>query len=215
VRIVLKASLAVAALALVIVSLCLCWFYFYSGDIPKFSSLAKFAPDSPATISDDCSGSPVQALPSTSIGTNLQNATLAAEGKNDEGYALQIARSLFCNSRLRMLKRHLLEYKASVQLRRRFSPEQLLTMYLNRAYFGNDLIGVENASLRYYGKHASELDVAQAALIAGLLRGPSIYSPERHPERAKERRDLIIQAMLRNGTITSEQADAAEQSALH
>jgi len=114
-----------------------------------------------------------------------------------------------------MLKRHLLEYKASVQLRRRFSPEQLLTMYLNRAYFGNDLIGVENASLHYYGKHASELNVAQAALIAGLLRGPSIYSPERHPERAKEGRDLIIQAMLRNGTITSVQAEAAEQSALH
>ncbi len=107
----------------------------------------------------------------------------------------------------------MLEYKASVQLRRRFTSEQLLTIYLNRAYFGNDLIGAESASLHYYGKHASELDVPQAALIAGLIKGPSRYSPERHPDRAKERRDEVIDAMLRNGSITAEQA-SAQQSAI-
>jgi penicillin-binding protein 2A len=89
-----------------------------------------------------------------------------------------------------------------------------LTIYLNRAYFGNDLVGVENASLHYYGKDASELDIPQAALIAGLIKAPSTYSPERHPDRAIERRNLVIQGMLRNGAITSEQAQAAEQTAL-
>jgi membrane peptidoglycan carboxypeptidase len=116
--------------------------------------------------------------------------------------------------RVKILKRHLLECKASVQLRRRFTHEQLLTIYLNRAYFGNDLIGTENASLHYYGKRASELDLAQAALIAGLIKAPNIYSPERHPDRAKERRDFVIEGMVRNGTITAEQAQMAEESAL-
>jgi membrane peptidoglycan carboxypeptidase len=157
----------------------------------------------------------VQVIPSSSVGKNLQNAVRAAEGEYNATFALQISRSMFCNSRITMLKRHLLEYKAAVQLRRRFTPEQLLTIYLNRAYFGNNLIGAESASLHYYGKHPSELDVAQAALIAGLIKGPSIYSPERHPDRAKERRHLVIQAMLRNGTITSQQAEEAEQSSLH
>jgi penicillin-binding protein 1A len=148
------------------------------------------------------------------VSKNLQNAARAAEGKNDEVLARQISFDLFCDSQTRMLKRHVLEYKASVRLRRRFTPEQLLTIYLNRAYFGNDLIGVESASLHYYGKHASELDIPQAALIAGLIKGPSRYSPERHPDRAKERRDEVIGEMLRNGGITAEQAAAAQQPAI-
>ena len=214
VRIVLKALLAVTAFAVVAVSVCLCWFYFYSGDLPDFSALSKFAPDSPATVVYQCSNRPVQVIPSTLVSKNLQNAARAAESKNDEVLARQISFDLFCDSQTRMLKRHLLEYKASVQLRRRFTPEQLLTIYLNRAYFGNDLIGVESASLHYYGKHASELDIPQAALLAGLIKGPSRYSPERHPDRAKERRDEIIGEMLRNGGITAEQAAAAQQSAI-
>jgi len=113
-----------------------------------------------------------------------------------------------------MLKRHLLEYKAAVQLRSRFTHAQLVTIYLNKAYFGDDLVGAESASLHYYGRRASELDVAQAALIAGLLKAPNYYLPERHPDQAKERRDAVIQSMLKNGTITAEQAEAAEQSTL-
>jgi penicillin-binding protein 1A len=213
VRIGLKVLLVLTSSAVAILTVCVCWLYCYSGDLPNFAALAKFAPESPTTVPSQCSGNPVQVIPSTLVGRNLQNAARAAEG-NNEVLARQISCDLFCNSQSRMLKRHLLEYKASVQIRRRFTPDQLLTIYLNRAYFGNDLIGVESASLHYYGKHASELDVPQAALIAGLIKGPSIYSPERHPDRAKERRDLVLQGMLRNGTITAQQAQAAEQTAL-
>jgi penicillin-binding protein 1A len=213
VRIVLKALLSVlAASAVVMLTVCLCWLSFYSGDLPNLAAVANFAPDSPTTVSSPCFGSPVQVIPSTLVGKNLQNAARAAEGNDDEALARQVSYDLFCKSQTRMLKRHLLEYKASVQIRRRFTHDQLLTIYLNRAYFGNDLIGVESASLHYYGKHASELDVPQAALIAGLIKAPSIYSPERHPDRAKERRDLVIQGMLRNGTITAQEAQTAEQT---
>ena len=203
-----------ATFAVITVLVCLCWFYLYSRDLPDFAALAKFAPDSTTTVANECSGIAVGVIPFASVGKNLQNATRAAEGKSDEILALQISRDLFCNSRTRMLKRHLLEYKASVQLRRRFTSEQLLTMYLNRAYFGPDLIGVESASLHYYRKHAAELDIPQAALIAGLIKAPSMYSPERHPDRAKERRDAVIEAMLKNGTVTAEQAGVAEQTAI-
>jgi penicillin-binding protein 1A len=214
VRIVLRALLAVAVFAVLVASVCFCWFYFYSGDIPHFSELTELAPDSVATARDRCSGSPIQVIPSASVGKNLRNALRAAEGLNDEILALQVSRNLFCNSPMRMLKRHLLEYKAAVQMRRRFTPEQLVTIYLNQAPFGQGLVGAENASMHFYGKHASDLDIAQAAMIAGLLKSPTMYSPERHPDHAKERRDLVIQGMLRSGTITTEQAEAAEQSGL-
>jgi membrane peptidoglycan carboxypeptidase len=72
-----------------------------------------------------------------------------------------------------------------------------LTIYLNRAYFGNDVVGVENASLHYYGKHASELNLPQAALIAGLIKAPAMCSPELHPDRAKMRRDAVIARCFR------------------
>jgi len=213
-RIASRVLLGLAVCAVLIASVCICWFYFYSSDIPHFSDLAELAPDSPRTVSSPCSGTPIRVIPAASMGNNLRGALRAAEGTNDEILAMQVSRNLFCNSRVTMLKRHLLEYKAAVQMRRRFTSEQLVTTYLNQAPFGQDVVGAESASLHYYGKHASELDVPQAALIAGLIKAPSIYSPERHPDRAKERRDLVIQGMLRNGTITAEQAQAAEQIVL-
>ena len=190
-RIVLKALLAVAAFVVAIAVVCLCWFYFYSGDLPHFSELANLTPDSAATVSDKCSANAIRVLPSASLGNNLRNALRAAEGQNYETLAFQVSRKLFCNSGIAQGKRHLLEYKASAQMRRRFNYEQLVTIYLNQADFAKDVIGAENASLHYYGKHAADLDIPQAAMIAGLLKSPTMYSPERHPDRAKERRDFV------------------------
>lgn len=213
-RVVVKALLAVTVFAALTAFGCLYWFYFYSGDLPSVSTLTKLAPNSPATVFDQCSNTPIQVIPATGMGKNLRNAAHAAEGESDQILALQISRDLFCNSRMKSVKRHVLEYKASVQLRRRFTSEQLLTIYLNRAYFGKDLIGVETASLHYFGKHAADLDISEAALISGLMKAPNMYSPERHATQAKERRDSIIDAMLKNGSITPEEASAARQSNL-
>jgi hypothetical protein len=79
VRIVLKALLAVTAFAVVVVSVCLCLFYFYSGDLPNFSALAKFAPDSPATVAYQCSNSPVQVIPSHDVASKTESKTMAEE----------------------------------------------------------------------------------------------------------------------------------------
>jgi len=214
VKIAFKTILVIALLAISVLGVSLCWFYFYSGDLPDFAAVANLAPVSATTVADSCSARTVLVIPFTAIGKDLQSATRAAEGDSKEVMAIQISRGLLCNSRMKPLERHLLEYKASVQLRRRFTFEQLLTIYLNRAYFGDDQVGVENASLHYYGKHASELDIPQAALIAGLIRAPAMYSPERHPDRAKMRRDAAIAVMLKMGSITTEQAEAAVQAAI-
>src|ERR1700756_3530729 len=73
-RIVLKALAMVGAFAVLTLSVCLCWLYFYSADLPDFASLTRFAPELPATVSDQCSSSPVHVIPSASIGNNLQIA---------------------------------------------------------------------------------------------------------------------------------------------
>jgi penicillin-binding protein 1A len=213
-KIAFKAMLAVALLAIVLIGLSLSWFYFYSRDLPDFAAVANFAPESTATVADKCSTSAIRVIPYVSLGKDLESATRAAEGDSADVLALHISRGLFCHSRVKPLERELLEYKASVQLRRKFTFKQLLTIYLNRAYFGPDLVGVENASLHYFGKHASELDIPQAALVAGLLKAPAMYSPEFHPDRAKMRRDAVVAAMLTRGTITSEQAEAVVQAAV-
>jgi penicillin-binding protein 1A len=73
-------------------------------------------------------------------------------------------------------------------------------------------VGIEKAAKHYYGKHSSELDVAQSAMIAGMLRAPSRYSPDLHPDKAKTRRDEVLTTMLSRGSITQMEAEAAMQS---
>jgi membrane carboxypeptidase/penicillin-binding protein len=213
VRILFRAMLGLALLCVLTVAAGSCWLYLYSGDIPNFAALDTFAPASPVTAAYACSPTTISAIPYGGLGQNLRNATRAAEG-NDRALAWQIARRTVCDHRGKMLKRHLLEYKTFVLLRHRFSSEQLLAMYLNTAHFGDGLVGVESASRRYYGRSSSELDISQAAMIAGLLKAPGMYSPENHPDGARARRDAVITAMVKEDTITLVQGQAAMQSSV-
>ncbi len=214
-KVLFRALSATIALGIVALVLCASWLYLYSRDLPNLETLAGFAPDVPATLEEKCSSASVRAIPFTSLSTDLQNATRAAEGDSKEMLAIQISRGLFCDFRSGQLRRHLLEYKASVQLQCRFTFDQMLTIYLNRAFFGRDLYGVENASLYYYGKHTDQLNLPEAALITGLIKAPAMYSPALHPDRAKMRRDAVIGEMLHQGTITSEEAQAAMHAPIH
>ena len=210
-KIASRAIVGILLLGLVSGALASAWFYLYSGDIPGMESIGSFAPDEAVTLYDECSSASNRAVPFTALGKNLVNAAHATEG-GEQTLALQVARSMFCNYQGGMLQRHLLVYKASVQLRRRFNESQLLTILLNRAYFGDASAGVENASQRYYQKHPADLNLAEAAMIAGLMKGPGFYSPLRHPDRAKTRRNDVIAAMLKRGTITEKEAEAAAES---
>ncbi len=101
------------------------------------------------------------------------------------------------------LRRKVQEVIMSVWLEWKFTKDQILTMYLNRVYFGAATFGIEAASRRYFNKSAKELSVYEAAVIAGLLKAPSRYSPNSNPKRARERATVVLTQMADAGYIRS------------
>jgi membrane peptidoglycan carboxypeptidase len=87
-------------------------------------------------------------------------------------------------------------------------------MYLNSIYYGHHATGIEAASQVYFGKHASELSLAEASMLAGLPNGPSLYDPQNHLDLAKQRQAVVLDAMVRQDMISSTQADEAKATKL-
>jgi len=112
------------------------------------------------------------------------------------------------------IRRKLQELILATRLERTFTKDQILELYLNKAYFGDGLYGVEAASLGYFGKHAADLDIAEAALIAGLVKSPSTYAPTVNGTRAVARRNVVLQAMRDTRAIDDRTYRAAATSAL-
>lgn len=106
----------------------------------------------------------------------------------------QLARMSFLTPE-KTIRRKVQEFVLATRLERTFTKDQILELYLNKAYFGDGLYGAEAAALGYFGKHASEVDVAEAALLAGLVKSPSGYAPTSNPARALTRRKIVLQAM--------------------
>ena len=107
------------------------------------------------------------------------------------------------------LMRKLKELFLAFEIEKNYTKEEILEMYLNNAYFGNGAYGVEDASLKYFGVSASEVTVDDAAVIAGALKGPTIYNPVDDYDATLERRNTILQLMADNEFLTQEEADAA------
>lgn len=107
------------------------------------------------------------------------------------------------------LDRKVKEAALAYQLEKKWSKEKILNEYLNIIYFGEGAWGVEAAATEYFGVHAKALTVAQAAMLAGITKSPANYSPRRDPERALERRNLILNKMFQQGYITGDQLRAA------
>jgi len=107
-------------------------------------------------------------------------------------------------------------YEALVTLRLEilFSKARILEMYLNSIYFGHGAYGVEVAAQTYFGHDVSQVDLPEAALLAGLIRAPEIYSPYRDPEAALRRRNLVLDRMVQAGMITPLQAQQAKSTAI-
>ena len=118
-------------------------------------------------------------------------------------------------TRDKTLRRKLREIVVAVRLEGAFTKAQILEMYLNKVYFGDGLYGVEAASLGYFGKHAADLDVAEAALLAGLVKAPSTYAPTVSLERATARRNAALQAMRDARVIDAATYEAAARSGIH
>jgi len=124
----------------------------------------------------------------------------------------QLAKNLFLNPH-RTLRRKLAEAFLAVYLERRYSKREILALYLNQIYLGQDgavsVAGVKAAAGFYFGKKLPDLDLAECALLAGMIRSPYRYNPRRDPDAAIERRDFALSRMLKEGMITQAEMTAA------
>lgn len=102
----------------------------------------------------------------------------------------------------------------SIETEKVYSKKDILTMYLNNAYFGNGVWGVQDASKKYFGKSASDLTVSEAAVIAGMLTSPGAYNPIDHPVAAKQRRNVVLNVMYENKKISSAELSSAKQTGI-
>ncbi|MDQ2666171.1 MAG: PBP1A family penicillin-binding protein [Gemmatimonadota bacterium] len=132
-----------------------------------------------------------------------------------EGFStitMQLARNIFPErlSREKSLVRKLKEAKVARAIEARFSKDRILELYLNQIALGNGSYGIETAAQRYFGKSARELNLAEAATLAGLPKAPERYNPRRFPERAIQRRNTVIEVMRAEGGISDADASLAK-----
>ena len=126
---------------------------------------------------------------------------------------MQLARNLFLSSE-RTAARKVQEAYLAIQIERAFTKEQIFTLYGNQIYLGHGMYGFEAASQFYFSKHAKDLNLTEAALLAGLPKGPVAFSPVLNPEKALRRRNLVLSEMESDGVITHQQAEQAPATPL-
>ncbi len=122
---------------------------------------------------------------------------------------MQLARVSF-DIRDKTLHRKLLEAMLARRIEQKYSKSDILSFYANRVYFGTGLFGVERASQAYFGKHASELNLGEAAMLVGIIRAPNRFSPFRHYEKAIRERNMVLDRMLLLGYVAAQEAAAAK-----
>jgi penicillin-binding protein 1A len=122
----------------------------------------------------------------------------------------QLARLLYLSPE-RSLKRKVQEAILAIWLESHLTKQQILARYLDTAYFGAGAYGVDAAAKRYFGKSAKDVSVSEAAMLAGLVRAPSALEPDRNLGRARERANIVLDAMVQAGAISQQQADVARQ----
>ena len=126
---------------------------------------------------------------------------------------MQLARNLFLSSE-RTSTRKIQEAYLAIQIERAFTKEQIFTLYGNQIYLGSGMYGFEAASEYYFSKHAKDLNLDEAALLAGLPKGPVAFSPILYPEKALRRRNLVISEMEDDKTISHKDAEQARRAPL-
>lgn len=122
----------------------------------------------------------------------------------------QLAKNLYLSPE-KSLRRKVLEVILATQLEKKYSKNDILEMYLNQIYFDRNCYGIENASLKFFGKSARELNLAEGAMLAGVPKNPGRYSPLRHYKEAKARQELVLKRMAEARLITEKEAKSASK----
>ncbi|HUP41310.1 MAG TPA: PBP1A family penicillin-binding protein [Vicinamibacterales bacterium] len=150
------------------------------------------------------------------IGAVLKDLRTGRAAEGASTITQQLARVSFL-TRDKTLRRKIREAILAQQIERMYSKEEILEIYLNKVYFGDGLYGVEAAARGYFGKPASDLTVAEGAMLAGIIRAPSAANPRTNLERATQRRNVVLKLMRDNGFIEKAEHESAvaETVALH
>ena len=125
----------------------------------------------------------------------------------------QLAKMLFLKPE-KSFVRKIKEAVIAIKIEKRYTKDEILGLYLNQTYFGTRAFGIEAAAQTYFGKRSDELSVSEAALLAALPKAPSLYSPFKNPQKAKERRTTVLTHMLSHGFITQAQYNRAVKEPL-
>ncbi|WP_176586399.1 transglycosylase domain-containing protein [Priestia megaterium] len=135
------------------------------------------------------------------------------EGSKSEGASTitqQLARNVFLSNE-KTFSRKSKEIVYAIELERKYSKDEILEMYLNHIYFGSGAYGIQAAAQEYFGKDAKNLTIAESALLAGLPKAPSKYSPRNNIELAKERRSIVLSLMEENHIISKQEEEEANK----
>ena len=147
------------------------------------------------------------------IGAAYHDLRTKGRAQGASTLTMQLARNLFLSDE-RTAGRKLEETLLSIQIERTFTKQQIFTMYGNQIYLGHGVYGFEAGAEFFFSKHASDLTLPEAALLAGLPKGPEEFSPTQHPERALRRRNQVLAALRSDGRITAAVASDAEAQPL-
>ena len=126
---------------------------------------------------------------------------------------MQLSRNLFLSPD-RNFRRKIQEVMLAIQIERRFTKQQIFTLYANQIYLGHGVYGFEAGANYYFSKKAKDLTLEEAAVLAGLPKAPNAYSPINNPERSLRRRNVVINNMLEDGKITAAEAQRAKSAPL-
>jgi 1A family penicillin-binding protein len=179
----------------------------------KMNTLPKYVPQATISIEDkdfyshqgvSLVSGVLRAARDTYLTDNLQGGSTITQ---------QLVKSALLSPE-RTIQRKLKEIVLAVWAERIYTKDQILEMYLNQVPYGGSSYGIEEASKTYFGKHAKDLTLAEAALLGGLPQAPSLYSPYQNPDLAKRRRDDVLQRMYEQKYISKEQMDAAKAAPL-
>ena len=147
------------------------------------------------------------------FGAAWRDVLLDQKAQGASTLTMQLARNLFLSPD-RNFRRKMQEVLLSIQIERRFTKDQIFTLYANQIYLGHGVYGFEAGANYYFSKKAKDLTLEEAAVLAGLPKAPNYYSPIYSPERALKRRNLVINNMLEDGKITAAEAERAKSTPL-
>lgn len=154
-----------------------------------------------------------------SLGRTLIKTLVMRDKSSGGGSTItqQLAKQLYSQPSQNIFKRALqkpIEWMIAIKLERFYTKDEIMNMYLNRFDFLNNAVGIKTAANVYFGKEPSDLSVTEAAMLVGMLKNPSYYNPLRQPERTRQRRNVVLDQMVKAGTLQASEAEALKTTEL-